>query len=202
MTSPDPVWGDVTKVFAASPSNITTVGGLFVAPFGTALPGDVDDPLNAAFQNLGYISADGVTLNIDSATTPIEVWGGDEIGTLRDSYSIELSATLYQVLSPEVNAALFGDDNVSTAAATAQAGNRMRVLLNSKLPPRCSLVIDSFYDDKAVRHVAQIAQLSDLGDITLVHNAPLSLEVTFKVLRGTDGNHIIKYTDDGLSTGS
>lgn len=200
MTSPDP-WGDVSKVFAGSPTNLTTTGGLYVAPFGTELPDDVDAVLDAAFLNLGYVSADGVTLNTDSSTTPIEVWGGEEIATLRDSYSVEISATLFQVLSPEVNAAIFGPDNVSTAAATSEAGNRMRVLLNSKLPPRVSLVIDSFYENRAIRHVAQIAQLQDLGDIQLVHNAPLSFECTFRVLRGTDGNHLTKYTDDGVIDG-
>lgn len=193
-----PEWGDVTKVFAASPSDLTTVGGLWVAPFGTELPDDVDAPLDAAFKNLGYISADGVSITIDSATNPIEVWGGDEIGSLRDTYSIEYSMQLYQVLSPEVNAALFGDDNVSTSDATDTLGARMRVLLNSKLPPRMSLVIDSFYESKAIRHVAQIAQLSDLGDITLVHNEALRLEPTWRVLRGTDGNHVIQYSDDGV----
>ena len=193
-----PEWGDVTKVFAASPSDLTTVGGLWVAPFGTDLPDDVDAPLDAAFKNLGFISADGVSITIDSATNPIEVWGGDEIGSLRDTYSIEYSMQLYQVLSPEVNAALFGEDNVSTEDATDTLGARMRVLLNSKLPPRMSLVIDSFYESKAIRHVAQIAQLSDLGDITLVHNEALRLEPTWRVLRGTDGNHVIQYSDDGV----
>lgn len=202
MTAPD-IWGDVNKVFAASPTELTTVGGLWVAPFGTALPEDVDEPLDAAFKNLGYISADGVNITIDSATQPIEVWGGDEIATLRDTYSIEYSMQLFQVLSPEVNAVIFGDDNVSTQAATAEQGARMRVILNSKLPPRCSLVLDAFYENKAIRQVAQIAQLSDLGDITLVHNAPLMFEPTFRVLKGTDGNHIIQYSDDGVvSAGS
>lgn len=198
MTAPDPTWGDVSKVFAASPSDLTTVGGLYVAPYGTALPDDVDAELDAAFKNLGYISADGVSITIDSNTNPIEVWGGEEIGTLRDTYSIEYSMQLFQVLSPEVNAAIFGEDNVSTTAATATAGNRMRVILNSKLPPRCSLVLDSFYENKAIRQVASLAQLSDLGDITLTHNAPLMFEPTFKVLKGADGNHIVQYSDDGV----
>lgn len=198
MTAPDPVWGDVSKVFAASPSDLTTVGGLYIAPFGTELPDDVDAPLDAAFVNLGFISADGVSITIDSSTTPIEVWGGDEIGTLRDSYSIEYSMQLYQVLSPEVNAAIFGDENVSTQAATSTQGARMRVILNSRIPKRCSLVVDSFYEDKQIRQVAQIAQLSDLGDITLVHNEPMRLEPTFRVLKGTDGNHILQYSDDGV----
>lgn len=198
MTAPDPVWGDVSKVFAASPSDLTTVGGLYIAPFGTPLPEDVDEPLDSAFANLGFISADGVSITIDSSTTPIEVWGGDEIGTLRDSYSIEYSMQLYQVLSPEVNAAIFGDENVSTQAATSTQGARMRVILNSRIPKRCSLVVDSFYEDKSIRQVAQVAQLSDLGDITLVHNEPMRLEPTFRVLKGTDGNHIIQYSDDGV----
>lgn len=198
MTAPDPVWGDVSKVFAASPTDLTTVGGLYVAPFGTPLPEDVDEPLDAAFANLGYISADGVTITVDSSTTPIEVWGGDEIATLRDKYAIEYSMMLFQVLSPEVNAAIFGTDNVSTQAATSTQGARMRVILNSKLPQRCSLVLDSVYEDKIIRQVASIAQLSDIGDIKMVHNEPLTFEPTWKVLRGTDGNHVIQYSDDGV----
>lgn len=196
------VWGDVTKVFAASPTDLTTVGGLWVAPYGTALPEDVDEPLNVAFKNLGYIGADGVKVKIDSSTKPIEVWGGDEIASLRDKYSVEYSMKLFQVLSPEVNAVIFGGDAVSTTAATSVAGARMKVILSAKLPPRCSLVLDSFYDNKAIRQVASLAQLSDLGDIQLVHNEPLVFEPTFKVLRGTDGNHVVQYSDDGVTSGS
>lgn len=193
-------WGDVSKVYAASPSDLTVVGGLYVAPFGTTLPEDVDEALDAAFVNLGFISADGVTITVDSSTNPIEVWGGEEIGTLRDSYAIEYSMQLYQVLSPEVNAAIFGTENVFTTAATATEGARMKLLLNSKLPERVSLVLDSFYENKSIRQVAQIAQLSDLGDITMVHNEAMMLEPTFKVLKGTDGNHIIQYSDDGVTS--
>ena len=201
MTAPD-IWGDVSKVFAASPTDLTTVGGLWVAPYGTALPEDVDEPLDAAFKNLGYIGPDGVKVKIDSSTKPIEVWGGDEIASLRDKYAVEYSMKLFQVLSPEVNAVIFGSDAVSTTNATSQHGERMRVILSSKLPPRCSLVLDSFYGDKAIRQVASLAQLSDIGDIMLVHNEPLTFEPTFKVLRGTDGNHVIQYSDDGVTSGS
>ena len=37
-----------------------------------------------------------------------------------------------------------------------------------------------------------------MADITLVHNAPMTFEPTFKALRCTDGNHVIQYTDDGV----
>ncbi|ASR85902.1 hypothetical protein SEA_NIKLAS_18 [Mycobacterium Phage Niklas] len=198
MTAPTPTgWGDIDKVFAASPSDLETVGGLWYAPFGTALPEDVDEPLDPAFKNLGFISAEGVTISFDDQTTPIEVWGGDEIGTLRDKFAIDYSMNLFQVLSPEVNALIFGSGNVSTSAATETHGARMKVMINSKIPKRVSLVLDSVYEDKMIRQVAQIAQRSSLGDLTLVHNAPLALNPTFRVLKGTDGNHVLQYSDDG-----
>lgn len=208
MTAPDKLtfekadatndgWGDVTKVFAASPTDLNTVGGLWVAPFGTKLPTDVDEPLDDLFKNMGYISAEGVEISIDSTTKPIEVWGGDEIGTLREKFSIEYSMKLYQVLSPEVNAAIFGTDNVATQPATAAQGNRLRVILNSKLPKRACLVLDSVYEDKIIRQVASNAQLSGLGSMKFVHNEPLMFEPSWKVLKGVDGNHAIQYSDDG-----
>ena len=193
-----PGWGDVSKVFAASPTDLTVVGGVWVAPFGTELPEDVDEPLDDLFVNLGYVGPEGVMVKVDSSTKPIEVWGGGEIGTLRDKFAVEYSMKLYQVLSPEVNAAIFGAGNVATAAATATQGERLKVIMNSKIPKRCSLVLDSVYEDKMIRQVAQIAQLSDLGDIKFVHNEPLTLEPKWKVLQGTDGNHVLQYSDDGV----
>jgi hypothetical protein len=198
MTAPMPSpWGDLSAIFAGSPTDLMTIGGLWFAPFGTTLPTDVDTPLDPAFTNLGFISDKGVKIKIDDQTKPIDVWGGDEIGELRDKYMIEYSMELFQILSPAVNAAIFGTGNVTTAAANALHGNRMKVLLNNKLPVKCCLVLDAFYEDKALRQVASTVQRAGISDMQLVHNAPLLFEPTFKVLRGTDGNHVVQYTDDG-----
>lgn len=125
MTTPTPgnvsQLGDYNQVFAATPSGLQTAGGLYVAPAGTPLPDDVDEPLNAAFKSLGYVSSDGVTIAIDGSTTPIEVWSGERIGSLRDAFSIEYSMSLYQVLSPHVNAVIFGDGSVTTAVGDGRA---------------------------------------------------------------------------------
>ncbi|TWS20778.1 phage tail protein [Tsukamurella asaccharolytica] len=196
-TTPSAI-GDIDKIFAASPSDLTTAGGLWIAPAGTTLPTDVDEPLNAAFKNFGFVSDKGVKLKIDSKTKPIEVWGGDEIGSLRDKFAVEYSMALFQVLSPHVNAAIFGSGSVSTAAATAQHGERMKVMITSKIPPKCALVLDTVFEDKLIRQVAALAQLSDLADLTFVHNEPLALEPTFRVIKNpADGAHIVQYSDDG-----
>ena len=189
--------GDYSQVFAATPSGLQTAGGLYVAPHGTPLPDDVDEPLDAAFKSLGYVSSDGVTISIDGSTTPIEVWSGERIGSLRDAFSIEYSMSLYQVLSPHVNAVIFGDGSVATSAATAQHGNRMKVAISSRMPKMATLVLDAFFEDKAIRQVAELVQMSDIDDITLVHNEPMAFQPTFSVFRGTNGVHVTQYSDDG-----
>lgn len=198
MTDPTPL-GDYSQVFAATPSGLQVAGGLYVAPWGTPLPTDVDEPLHEDFEagRFGYVSSDGVSIKIDGSTKPIEIWSGEEIGALRDKFAIQYSMGLYQVLSPHVNAMIFGDGNVSTAAATTEHGNRMRVAMNSRMPKRASLVLDAFFEDKSIRQVAEIVQMTDIDDIKLVHNAPMSFNPTFRAYRGTDGNHVVQYSDDG-----
>lgn len=192
--------GDPNQIFAATPTGLQTAGGLYVAPIGTAIPEDVDEPLDPLFKSLGYVSSDGVTISIDGSTTPIEVWSGERIGSLRDAFSIEYSMSLYQVLSPHVNATIFGDGSVSTAAATADRGNRMRVAISSRMPKIMSLVLDAFFEDKAIRQVCELVQMSDIDDITLVHNEPMAFQPTFSVFRGSNGNHVVQYSDDGQIT--
>lgn len=193
---PSPL-GDYSQVFAATPSGLQTAGGLYIAPYGTPVPDDVDEPLDPKYKSLGYVSSDGVTISIDGSTTPIEVWSGERIGSLRDAFAIEYSMSLYQVLSPHVNAAIFGDGSVSTSAATAEHGNRMKVEISSRMPKMATLVLDAFFEDKSIRQVAELVQMSDIDDITLVHNEPMAFQPTFSVFRGTNGIHVTQYSDDG-----
>ena len=48
---------------------VAVTGAVYVAPTGTAAPNYSDDALNVAFQDLGYVSADGIAESIDRATT-------------------------------------------------------------------------------------------------------------------------------------
>jgi len=50
-------------------------GDVYVAPVGTSLPLDVDDPLNVAFSDaLGFTSEDGVTATDGKTTVNIGAW--------------------------------------------------------------------------------------------------------------------------------
>lgn len=206
MTSPTPTetWGDLTELFAASPTGFEVAGGLwfraYSPDFNPMEDVDLDTDLHDAgsgWTNLGYISADGVQVKVDDNTSPIEVWSGDEIGQLRDKFGIEITAELYQFLSPKVQAAVWGADMVSTDVATSLHGKRMKVAITSAIPPRCTLLTESFYGDAFMRQIIPGAQRSGLEDLTLVHNKPLSLKPTWRTVRTPLGKHIIVHTDDG-----
>lgn len=49
-------------------------GSVHVATYGTPLPSEVDDVLNGGFEELGYITPDGVKFNDAKTLTPIPVW--------------------------------------------------------------------------------------------------------------------------------
>jgi hypothetical protein len=50
-------------------------GDVYVAPVGTNVPADVDDPLDPAFSEaLGFVSEDGVTATDGKTTTNIGAW--------------------------------------------------------------------------------------------------------------------------------
>lgn len=201
MTAPAE-WGDIEKIFAASPTGFEVAGGFWVRPYDKDFDAseDVDldtDLANAGWTNLGYVSADGVQVKIDDSTTPITVWGGGEIAQLRDKFGVEISAELYQALDPEVWAAVIGDEWVSTAAATGQHGARMKVEITPKIPGINTILVESFYGDKYIRQVIPGAQRSAFDDLTLVHNKPLSLKPTWRTVQTPSGKHLIIHTDDG-----
>lgn len=202
MTAPAGTWGDLSEIFAATPTGFEVAGGLWFRPFDKDFDPEEDVDLDTdladdGWTNLGYVSPDGVQVKLDDQTTPIVVWGGDEIDHLRDKFGVEVSAELYQALSPEVNAAVFGEDLVSTANATAQHGKRMKVAITSAIPPLSTLLVEAFYNDAFIRQIIPAARRSGLDDLTLVHNKPLALKPTWRTVRSPSGKHLITHTDDG-----
>lgn len=52
-------------------------GNILVAPYGTAIPDTLGDPLDPAFRDLGYASTDGVTDSSEPEVSETEAWQSD-----------------------------------------------------------------------------------------------------------------------------
>ena len=73
---------------------VAVSGAVYVAPTGTTAPTTSGSTLDAAFVDLGYVSSDGVTENIDRSTTQIRAWQNGSLVrevTQEGTYSVSMT---------------------------------------------------------------------------------------------------------------
>ena len=109
---------------------IGDVSGMFYhAPVGTALPTSADATLAAAWQEVGYVSQDGLTVSINATTESIKDWG-NRIVRVVVTNSEETAQVSIITTSEETLATVLGEDNVAAAGGTITAN-----LTLATLPP-------------------------------------------------------------------
>lgn len=177
---------DVTKVTAGKPK---TGGAIFVAPVGTTLPTDATTNLDAAFENLGYISEDGVTQNITRDSENIKAWGGDTVLTSQTDFAETFTFKMIEALNLAAKKVTFGADNVTGTLATG-----VTVKTNAKELPAQSYVIEMVQNGHLVRKVIPNAKVTELGEIQYVDGQAVGYEPTITALPDTAGNTSYEYT--------
>lgn len=73
---------------------VAVTGAVYVAPTGTTAPTTSSSSLDAAFTDLGYVSADGITENIDRTTNQIRAWQNGSLVrevTSEGTYSVDMT---------------------------------------------------------------------------------------------------------------
>lgn len=157
-------------------------GAVYIAPLGTTAPTDASTPLNEAFQLLGYISEDGVTITEERDSENIAAWGGDTVYTTQTSYTESFAFTPIEV-NPVVAAAEYGSDNVEVSAG------KMTITHNGSEIPAVMIVIETVPNSGTVdRFFVPNAKLTEKGDQTLTDSDPMGRECTFTALPDATGN--------------
>ena len=169
-------------------------GAVFIAPVGTEAPADATTPLNEAFQLLGYISEDGVTITEERDSENITAWGGDTVYTTQTSYTETFAFTPIEV-NPVVARSQYGDANVSVTAG------KMTVKHNSSEIPEKMLVIETVPNSSTVdRFFVPRAKLTEKGDQTLNDSDPMGRESTYTAMPDSDGNTAYEFISNAAFT--
>jgi hypothetical protein len=72
-------------------------GHIYVAPYGTPLPSDFNDVLDAAFIDMGYLTTDGFRMTPDLSSTDFFVWQSrNPVRTVVESDVVTLSLDFVQ----------------------------------------------------------------------------------------------------------
>lgn len=183
---------------ASTPNNAQNVsvakpkvgGAIFVAPLGTELPTDATTALDTAFENVGYISEDGVVNTNSPDTDTIKEWGGASVGKIDNGKDDTWQFTMIEALNPTALKLVYGADNVS---GTLTDG--ITVKANSNEQADVSLVIDMILKGGAFRRVVlPSAGVSEVGEVTYAATAAIGYQTTLLATPDESGNTHYEYT--------
>lgn len=177
---------------ANNTANITSTnpadgGEFYRAALGSTLPVDAITDLDEAFNGLGFTGEDGFVISQNRSTEDKRAYGGDVVYSLQTEYGVSVQVTVYESQNAEVLRTVFGDDNV-----TVDGGNTT-VLYNKRRLPRSVFVSDHVTDQGLLRQVIPVGQVTEVGDITLVHTDILMYQLTITAYPDQDGNYMYEY---------
>lgn len=192
---------DVKNVYAAEP---LATGSALVAPLGTVLPVTATEELDEDFVDLGYVGEDGFTETMERNTDEKKAFGGDTVKVLQTEYNHSFKFVLLESLKADVLKAVYGASNVTVTAANGSHGAQVAIKKNAKKLPHMSWVIDTTDTELGARYRSVIpdGQITEVGDVTIVHSDTISYEVTVKCFKNAAGDYVYTYSDDGQILGS
>ena len=155
-------------------------GAIYRAPLGTTLPATASETLNGAFENLGYISEDGLTNSNTASTQSIKAWGGDTVLQPQTEKPDTFTATFIEALNTNVLEAAYGDNNVSGALATG-----ITVRANAKELPASCWVVDMILSGNTLKRIVIAnGQVTSVGDITYKDDTAIGYPLTITAYPG------------------
>ena len=183
----------------ADVSNVKGVqGGYgFSAPYGTAA-GTTSDPfaaLSSAFDNMGFISSDGIEESIDTNTEEITDMNGEVVYVAKSSETETLQLTLISITQASLSE-WHGHDNVD-----ATATNYFKVVHTSAEHDQRVYVFELLLKDgRKWRKVVPNGQVTEVGSIVHASGEVAGREITITCSPDTDGVRVYDYIEKETTT--
>lgn len=164
-------------------------GAVHVAPLNTALPTSATSDLDAAFVDIGYISADGIKNDMSRTSNSVRAWGGDEVLNIQNEKNDIWTFTMIESKNVNVLKQVFGEDNVTVD----QTGN-ITIKANSKELGKYSWVFDMLLSDgSAKRTVLPTAKITNVAEVSYTDTDAVGYASTLSALPDSDGNTHYEY---------
>jgi hypothetical protein len=136
---------------------VAVTGGAYFADPGTALPTSATASLNAGFEELGYISEEGITQTIDESITNIKAWqNGDIVRKVQDEHDVTYALSLLET-NDQTLEVYYGNYTNGTVEVRADNETRGEWVFH---------VVDG---GDLIRIVLPDGQVTDRGDIQYVN---------------------------------
>ncbi|WP_336642053.1 phage tail tube protein [Microbacterium sp. USHLN272] len=135
---------------------------IYLAPIGTPLPESIDDELDAAFEDVGWLNGDGITESLTGSVEKSRGYQGNGVVRTR----ISEPGTTVAFVALETKAQTNGLRYVEKSSATT-AGVRKTTRGSGQRVTKRACVIDKFDSDDVTvkeRDVIEVLEISPNGD--------------------------------------
>jgi hypothetical protein len=147
---------------------VAVSGAVSVAPAATAAPADSSTALIAAYKDLGYISAKGVTEGRKRSTNDIKAWqGGAVVRTVVTDGTLTFNFQLIETNQRTVE--LFYGATVATTSI---------VIVPTSTGGRKTFVLDVVDGAQLCRVFVPQGEITEVGDLVYAGGEPVGYEVT------------------------
>ena len=163
-------------------------GAVFVAPLGTLIPADALEALDAAFENIGYCSDEGIVNGVSEDNLTVKAYGGQEVLSEPSSRSETYNLTFIETNLTSMQLR-YGDENV------AGTDEHMSILHNAK--PRLPHVfaIDTLQGNKVRRQIIPNGRITSIGDTAFKDNDAIKYPATIAAIPDEAGNTAYEHID-------
>jgi len=164
-------------------------GAIFRAPLGTTLPTTADATLAEAFENLGFVSEDGVTNANTMESDEEKEWGGATVNTLQTSRTDNFQMKLMESMNVAVLKTVYGDTNVSGTLDTG-----ITINVGAKELEDHVYVIDMILKDNALKRIViPIGRISETEEIKYVSTESVGYGITITAQADANDNTHYEY---------
>jgi hypothetical protein len=162
---------------------VAVTGAVYVAPTGTTGPTTSSSALDVGFVDLGYVSADGITENIDRTTNQIRAWQNGSLVrevTSEGTYSVDMTFI-------ETNEAV-----LELYYGTADSSGQFNIDPTST-GGRQSFVIDVVDGSSVERIYIPAGEITSVGTRTLASGEAVGYQVTITAYADTGSTSFTKW---------
>jgi hypothetical protein len=172
-----------------------TDGLVAVAPTGTALPTDPTTALNAAFDEVGAISSDGITEAVEQDVTDIFIWQKNALARrIKGNY-----VKTFQFAAAETNLTTLGVQYPGSTVLQTAYGVSV-----AETPPTTDIrswVLHGLDGDREVRIVIPLGEVTERGEVVWSSENITVYQWTLSCYVDSSGNVLYRYiADDELAT--
>lgn len=186
------------EVYLLGPDQSTTTGAVRKAAIGVTAPTDARTALGTGWSDAaGYVSQNGITLNINRSTTSIKDWGLNSVRTATTDFTTNITGEFLQ-MSEETAKTLFGEANVTVTAATSSTPATLKISIGPDMPDVAAFAFNMKDGNRRGRLFIPNGQITIVGSPTFVPGAGNVWPFTLECYDDGTGHSVYLFLDDGV----